>query len=352
MKAIKSVALGRSEIVSDISQPSAKGHAGFVLIKTKYVGINHCDYLFTDLDLIFQQDATIGSECCGEVVEVAEEGYERFKVGDVIAGCVFISCTEVLPDAGCLAEYALVKGDAQFSLDAMGKAVSPQQAAGMGVPLSTAFYGLYHCLQLPWPGQDTTATRKTILVYGGATSTGMVAIQLAKLSGLTVLTVCSRNNFDLMRSLGADSVFDYHDEAECIKQVREVANDNLELIFNCFGAGDSARLCGEMISAGGTYVSVAPVEVPQKEKSTLFHFVQGQMVLGEPFKFMGQVIPADQAIFKKWKEFIPLCEDLIRAGKIKLSPVSVISGLEGVAEAYEFLKNWNNHAQRIVCAME
>ncbi|MBH1945583.1 alcohol dehydrogenase catalytic domain-containing protein, partial [Erythrobacter sp. YJ-T3-07] len=81
MKAVKSVALGRQEIVTDVPRPSARDHPGFVLIKTKYVGINHCDYYFVDEDFLFQENATIGSECCGEVVEVAEEGCERFKVG-------------------------------------------------------------------------------------------------------------------------------------------------------------------------------------------------------------------------------------------------------------------------------
>lgn len=359
MKAIKSVALGRHEIVTDVPRPSAKGHAGFVLVKTKYVGINHCDHLFVDTDFMFQENATIGSECCGEVVEVADEGgCERFKVGDTIAGCVFISCIEVLPDAGCLAEYALVKGDAHFSVDAMAGAISPAQAAGLGISFSTAFYGLYHLLKLPWPGRSQlaspsdTCTGKPILIYGGATNTGMIAIQLARLSGLKVLTTCSPSNFELMRSLGAEHVFDYHDEDGSIEQIRAAAGGQLKLTLNCFGAGDSQRFCGEALSDGGACASVAPWELPQKDKNLTSLFVQGQKVLGEPFKFMGRVFPAEPEVFSEWKRFIPVCEGLIRQGKLKLSPTTVIGNLQDVKGALDSLRKWDNHATKLVCAME
>ncbi|KAK6066928.1 TOXD [Seiridium cupressi] len=224
MKAVKSVAVGRHDTITDSPIPSVKGHSGFVLVKIKYAGINHCDYLFTDLGFAFLENATLGSEYCGEIVEL-DRG---------------------VPHSGCLAEYALVKGDAQFSVDALGDGVSDEQAAGIGVAFSTAYHGLYHCMKLPWPDQESSDVQRTILVYGGATNTGMIAIQLAKLSGLVVITTCSPKNFNLLRSLGADHVIDYLDKDTCIKQILATARNGLELVFNCYGANDSARICGEI----------------------------------------------------------------------------------------------------------
>ena len=47
-----------------------------------------------------------------------------------------------------------------------------------------------------------------LFVYGGSSSVGQYAIQLAKLSGYKVVTTASKRNHELVRGLGADLVFD------------------------------------------------------------------------------------------------------------------------------------------------
>jgi NADPH:quinone reductase-like Zn-dependent oxidoreductase len=61
-------------------------------------------------------------------------------------------------------------------------------------------------------------TGKTVLVWGGASSVGCSAIQLAVASGYEVITVASPKNFGLLKKLGATDVFDYH-VADIIDQV-------------------------------------------------------------------------------------------------------------------------------------
>ena len=50
-----------------------------------------------------------------------------------------------------------------------------------------------------------------LFVYGGSSSVGQYAIQLAKLSGYRVVTTASKRNHELVKSLGADLVFDVSD---------------------------------------------------------------------------------------------------------------------------------------------
>jgi NADPH:quinone reductase-like Zn-dependent oxidoreductase len=50
---------------------------------------------------------------------------------------------------------------------------------------------------------------KTLLIWGGATSVGCNAIQLAVAAGYEVITTSSPQNFELMKKLGASQVFDY-----------------------------------------------------------------------------------------------------------------------------------------------
>jgi NADPH:quinone reductase-like Zn-dependent oxidoreductase len=47
-----------------------------------------------------------------------------------------------------------------------------------------------------------------LFVYGGSSSVGQYSIQLAKHSGYKVITAASIRNHELVKSLGADLVFD------------------------------------------------------------------------------------------------------------------------------------------------
>ena len=48
-------------------------------------------------------------------------------------------------------------------------------------------------------------------MYGGSTSNGSAALQLAKAAGVSVLAVAGKKNHDLCRELGASSCVDYKD---------------------------------------------------------------------------------------------------------------------------------------------
>ncbi len=80
--------------------------------------------------------------------------------------------------------------------------MSFEEAATLGVGITTVGQGLYQSLGLPLPGQGK-GDGKVLLIYGGSTATGALAIQFAKLSGLTVVTTCSPRNFDYVKKLGA-----------------------------------------------------------------------------------------------------------------------------------------------------
>ncbi len=77
--------------------------------------------------------------------------------------------------------------------------------------LSTAAHGLYgkEYLQLPLPSNNPKKTGKTLLVWGGSSSVGAAAIQLATASGHEVISTASKKNFDFVKGLGAVEVFDH-----------------------------------------------------------------------------------------------------------------------------------------------
>lgn len=64
------------------------------------------------------------------------------------------------------------------------------------IKIDTAFQSLYLSQKLARP-DNPIKNDEHLLIWGGSTSVGMYAIQLAKLSGYTVIATSSPANFDL-----------------------------------------------------------------------------------------------------------------------------------------------------------
>lgn len=360
MKAIKSVALGRAELVDNVPIPSLKDFPRYVLVKTRYSGVNPCDHQFTDIPMAFTANNTLGCEFNGVVVEAGPD-VTKFKDGDRIAGYTFATHPPA-PNAGTHAEYILVKGDAQLSVDALGDAVLEEQSAALGISLGTTYEAIYYYMKFPLPDPDRPqqagSSKKLLLVYGGSTVTGMMMIQFAALSGVTVITTCSPKNFDLVKSLGASAAFDYRGATECASNVNEFVEQaglgELELIVDCIGAFESPQICASALSSsGGTYLSVSPTPFPRQEESGVFPaFLQGQRPIGEEYRMAGHTIPANEELFEGGKKFMTLTERLFREGKLKAPAVEVIAGIEKIPDAMQELREWRVSAKKYVCKLE
>lgn len=79
---------------------------------------------------------------------------------------------------GAFARYIAVKGDLQMHVP---EGVSFEAACTVGVAIGTTGFGLYKVLGLPPPVTTDHKDEESILVYGGSTATGTVAIQFARL---------------------------------------------------------------------------------------------------------------------------------------------------------------------------
>lgn len=71
-----------------------------------------------------------------------------------------------------------MKGDLQFHVP---DNVTFEAACTVGVGVMTTGYGLYHVLKLSLPDAVPEPSNDPILVYGGSTATGTLAIQFAKM---------------------------------------------------------------------------------------------------------------------------------------------------------------------------
>jgi NADPH:quinone reductase-like Zn-dependent oxidoreductase len=191
--------------VSDIPVPKLRD--GYMLVKTAAVALNPADWTDIDYDGGYEGCA-VGLDYTGTVILPSPTSTEKtFNKGDRVCGPVH-GCNSARREDGAFAHYILVKAGLQIHVP---EYMSFEEAATLGCGILTIGLGLYQSLGLPLPPLEgrVEETGKWILIYGGSSATGTLAIQFAKLSGYKVITTCSPKNFELVQALGADIVLDY-----------------------------------------------------------------------------------------------------------------------------------------------
>ncbi|KAJ5416338.1 oxidoreductase-like protein [Penicillium cf. griseofulvum] len=311
-----------AKLVTDAPIPKIRDD--YVKVKTVAVALNPTDW--KHIDFLATEGAIVGCDYSGVVEEVGS-AVTNLNVGDKVAG--FVHGSKFLfgywgsrltnlgngdnIEDGAFAEHIVAKAAIQMKIP---ENISFEEASTLGVGITTVGQGLYQSLELPWPSTTSTTTDDSpaILIYGGSTATGTLAIQFAKLSGFKVLATASPHNFDLLRSLGADEVFDYHSPTVGAK-IRAATNDRLTHVFDCIASESSVAISAEAISsAGGTYSSLLLVkEFPRADvhnKRTLAY-----TGIGETYHKGGSEFAADQSQLDFQVKFWELSRGVVGSGQ-------------------------------------
>ncbi|HEU0206963.1 MAG TPA: zinc-binding alcohol dehydrogenase family protein [Pseudolysinimonas sp.] len=186
--------------------------AGEVLVRVHAVAINPLDAMSGLLYRIAFPWVTfptiVGADVAGEVVEVGL-GVTRLAPGDRVAGyAVGLEKSRNSSAEGGFQRYVVLL---QELVAPIPDSLSFAQSSVLPLTLSTAAVGLFQKdqLGLSLPTADAPDRHATVLVWGGSTSVGSNAIQLARNAGYRVIATASPRNFDYVRSLGAEDVADY-----------------------------------------------------------------------------------------------------------------------------------------------
>ncbi|KAH7118367.1 hypothetical protein EDB81DRAFT_848102 [Dactylonectria macrodidyma] len=174
-----------------------------------------------------------------KVVKVGSKAAKSWSVGDRIADAVHGG---LFPDRGAFAEYLKTDSDLAWKTPAD---VDDTVAATFDISAVTAMQALNFRLGLPYPDEEKATQQQhpapVIFLYAGSTSAGLFTIQIAKLAGYTVVTTASPRSTDLVKSYGADAVFNYQDPEVAdaiIKQYPDVS-----LAVDCFSEGKPFAVC-------------------------------------------------------------------------------------------------------------
>jgi NADPH:quinone reductase-like Zn-dependent oxidoreductase len=169
-----------------------------VLVRVESASINPTDkfllkppfFLRRQQGMLRPKLGRLGSDLSGQV-EAVGKNVTEFHAGDKVFGV----------GRGTLAEHAVAD---QSELVMKPPTISAEQVAALPIAATTALQGLRDKAQVR-PGQR-------VLVNGASGGVGTFAVQIAKALGAEVDGVCSTQNVELAKSLGAARVFDYSKE--------------------------------------------------------------------------------------------------------------------------------------------
>ncbi|KAI9689093.1 MAG: hypothetical protein M1822_000830 [Bathelium mastoideum] len=198
-------------------QPSTytSPHENEIVIKNAAVALNPYEYIIQDAANLaipwVKLPCILGTDVAGEVVEVGP-GVTRFKVGDRVVGhAVGLDKRVNRACEGGFQHYTVLR---THMTTPVPPSIPYTSAAVIPLGLSTAacalFQSDYLALPLPTtPSPPASDRKRTVLIWGGSTSVGCNAIQVAVAAGCAVVATASPHNHALLRQLGASTVIDY-----------------------------------------------------------------------------------------------------------------------------------------------
>lgn len=187
--------------LEEVEKPVPKDNE--LLVKVQAASVNALDWHFLrgkpflvrlQFGFFSPKVRILGYDIAGRV-EAIGKNVIQFKPGDeVFGGLGFV--------LGGFAEYACIAEDGFVALKPSGTTF--EQAAAVPVAAYTALKGL----------RDTghIQSGQKVLINGAAGGVGTFSVQIAKSFDTEVTGVCSSQNLELVRSIGADKVIDYTKE--------------------------------------------------------------------------------------------------------------------------------------------
>ena len=237
MRAVVAPDPGGPEALRLVDLPVPQPGRGEVLIRVAAAGVNRPDILQRMGKYPPPQGApdTLGLEIAGEVVAAGEGGYHLLqrRVCALIAG-------------GGYAHYAVAPAELCLPVP---DGLSMTEAAGMPETLFTVWTNLFE--------RGFAADGDTVLVHGGTSGIGTMALALGKLFGVKVIVTCgSDEKCARANQIGAAAAINYRTQDFVEEVGRLTATQGVAVVLDMVG-GDYLPRNLACLADEGRHVSIA-----------------------------------------------------------------------------------------------
>ncbi len=249
----------------------------------------------------------LGSELSGEVEAVGKD-VKLFKKGDPVFASTVV-------DYGAYAEYICLPEKSVLAKKPAN--MTHEEAAAVPFCGLTALYFLKE--------KGSIRGGQKVLIYGASGGVGSFAVQLAKCFGARVAGVCGPTNVEMVKSLGADRVFDYTSE-DFTK-----SGETYDIIFDTVGKTTFSH-CKNSLKKKGLFLA-AVIRLTEIFQMAWTPLAGGKKVIG--------------GVTKERTEDLLYLKELIEAGKLK-TVIDRRYPLEEIAEAHRYVEKGHKKGNVVV----
>lgn len=290
-----------------------------------------------------QRGKVLGSDVSGIVEEVGKD-VSNFRKGDIVSASLHGGISK----NGGFAKYVMVSQNAAIKFSPsqiLKEPLSPgeyegtivdsfEAAASVPVGLKTVALSFHHNLAIS-PDKNEN-TEDYILIWGGATATGILAIQIAKLIyGVKVITTASKRNHGTLTELGADEVFDYNDN-EIIQKLKQAGKGRIKYALDCVSSVNTFQSVYDA-TEGSENVTIDNLLFLNKKsintnskRNVKFTNTDGYIVDGR-VHFGNKASPEMMEKFLEfWKNYLPIVIENVKTAPLKVLPMGMESANEGL----------------------
>lgn len=313
MRAISISQPGGPQVLSMGQHPTPEPKAGEIRIRVAYAGVNRPDLLQRQgaYDPPAGASPLPGLEVSG-IVEALGEGAERWQVGQTV--CALVNGGGYAEQV-CVPEGQVLPLPQGFPLD---------QAAALPETLFTVWSNLYMRANLQ-PGER-------LLVHGGSSGIGSMAIQLARLMGqFCSVTVKNQSKADYCQSLGADDVIIYTEE-DFVEHIKSLTQGHGVDVILDMVAGDYVPRDLACLAVDGRLVIIAGQGGTTATINTARLMVRRQTITGSTLRPQSDAQKAEIAASIEERVWPAILEGRVR------QPLFACLDLDQVADAHALLE--------------
>jgi len=257
----------------------------------------------------------------GGASRVLESKSTRFNVGDVVFGITKWAEYNVLDEKG------LLKQDPRLSIE--------NSMSVLGITGFTAYFGLLDI--------GNVKSGETILITGAAGATGIIAGQVAKILGLTVVGVAGTpDKCELLKELGFDVVINYKTTPNLSEAFAAAAPKGYDVFFDNVG-GSQFDAALPLMKDYGRVIHCGAIANYNVHPAPTGPRVEGPIIT-KRLRLQGFII-SDYA--PRFSEAIPKLVQWLSEGKIK-AKATVVHGFENTPKAFLDLFTGQNTGKMLV----
>ncbi|TFY68658.1 hypothetical protein EVG20_g3473 [Dentipellis fragilis] len=275
----------------------------------------------------------MGWDFAGRIVALGE-GVTDNKIGDRIAGChIPVNSVKTVQNAFCEYTLAAVK-----PLLRIPDSITDEEASTIPLASLTALHLLNIISGIP---KRAPLGGRAFLIWGGSSSVGQFAIQLAHIAGYKVITTASPKNHAFVKSLGAAVAIDYR-APDVLEQIVAASGwGGVDYVFDAICEGNSAELASKTLRKGGPRkVALAnQLDLNNLNQSVDYYHGVPSALLNDDLNIGGVYRPRNRTDFDLAIDFFENAAGWLEEGRFKPNPVTVHpGGLSGIQDGLDFMK--------------